>query len=233
MENAWFRMALEIPEVPFRMRPTRTLTDKELERLSARQDVLHIEREPNGELEVRLIGGTTAGILAADILLELCNWNERAGTGRVMPNVGYFLDEGSMRGPRISWVSEAQFAQHKDRNEGGFVYGAPPFVIEVTSLQRELQEWRERMEMWCRNGVELGWLVDPSRMTVEIYRPGRAMEEKHRQSAVRGDGLVDGFVLELGNLWRSCGNSAESVDGADEGNSVATASPSLQPSAER
>ncbi|WP_263379088.1 Uma2 family endonuclease [Granulicella paludicola] len=201
MESPWFRMTLEMPEVPFRMRPLRPLTDEELERLSARQDVLHIEREPNGELEVRLVGGTIAGAVATDLMCELYAWSDDAGVGRVLPNVGYFLSDGSMRGPRVSWVTEATYAVHKEREGDGFLRGAPPFVIEVVSLQRTPQEWRERMEIWMENGVELGWLFDPSRKTVEVYRAGRAMEERHEPATMCGEGPIAGFVLELGKVW--------------------------------
>ena len=57
------------------------------------------------------------------------------------------------------------------------------------------------MAQWMANGVELGWLIDPSRKMVEIYRPGQKMEEQEGQSAVYGDGAVGGFVLELGKVW--------------------------------
>lgn len=113
MDDAHFNMLLEMPQVPFVMRPARTLTDDELERFCTRQEVLHIEKEPNGELDVRLIGGITAGAVGADVLCALGNWNDGVQTGQVLPNVGYFLADGSMRGPRISWVPDAQCAALK------------------------------------------------------------------------------------------------------------------------
>jgi len=200
-EDAHFTMMLEMPQVPFVMRLARPLTDDQLERFCERQEVLHIEKEPNGDLDVRLIGGTTAGAVGTDILLELCNWNEHAKAGRVLPNVGYLLADGSMRGPRISWIPEAWFAEHKARKDDGFIGGAPAFVVEVVSLQRKPREWRSRMEMWISNGVELGWLFDPEPKTVEIYRPGREPEVLEGGSAVEGEGPVAGFVLELGKVW--------------------------------
>ena len=53
----------------------------------------------------------------------------------------------------------------------------------------------------AKNGAELAWLLDPSRKTVEIYRPGREVEVLEGGSAVEGDGPVAGFVLELGRIW--------------------------------
>jgi Uma2 family endonuclease len=201
MEDCYFNMMLEMPLVPFRMRPARPLTNEQLERFSAQQDVLHVEREPDGELDVRLVGGITAGAVGTDVLVALCNWNEDSKTGRVLPNVGYFLADESMRGPRISWIPEAVWAEHRARNEDGFIYGPPPFVAEVVSRQRTPSEWRSRMQMWIRNGVQLAWLFDPSRKTVEIYRQGREPEVLDGGSAVEGEGPVAGFVLELRNIW--------------------------------
>jgi Uma2 family endonuclease len=57
------------------------------------------------------------------------------------------------------------------------------------------------MHEWLRNGVELGWMVDPSRKAVEIYRPGREPEVLEGGNAVEGEGPVAGFVLELGKVW--------------------------------
>jgi Uma2 family endonuclease len=200
-EDAHFTMMLEMPLVPFVMCPARPMTDEQLERFCERQEVLHIEKEPNGDLDVRLIGGTTAGMVGTDVMMELHGWNEASGGGRVLPNVGYFLADGSMRGPRLSWIPEARFADHKARKDDGFIDGAPAFVVEVVSLQRKPRKWRRRMEMWIRNGVELGWLFDRSRKTVEIYRPGREPEVLEGGSAVEGEGPVAGFVLELGKVW--------------------------------
>jgi Uma2 family endonuclease len=57
------------------------------------------------------------------------------------------------------------------------------------------------MERWMAYGVELGWLMDPVGKVVEIYRPGKAVEEQVGGSAVYGEGPVAGFVLELGRVW--------------------------------
>jgi hypothetical protein len=61
---------------------------------------------------------------------------------------------------------------------------------------------QEKMREWLANGAELGWLIDPSRRTVEVYRPG----SKHADvlegiTAVYGEGPVGGFVPELARIW--------------------------------
>jgi Uma2 family endonuclease len=60
---------------------------------------------------------------------------------------------------------------------------------------------QEKMRMWLTNGAELAWLIDPERKTVEISRPGKAVEVQEGHSAVYGEGPVGGFVLELWRIW--------------------------------
>jgi Uma2 family endonuclease len=57
------------------------------------------------------------------------------------------------------------------------------------------------MERWIENGVTLGWLIDPYRKKVYVYVPGSeaAIESGN---AVRGQGPVEGFTLDLDEVWR-------------------------------
>jgi Uma2 family endonuclease len=57
------------------------------------------------------------------------------------------------------------------------------------------------MHIWIANSAQLAWLVDPSRKTVEIYRPGREPEVVEGASSVEGEGPVAGFVLDLARIW--------------------------------
>ena len=74
-------------------------------------------------------------------------------------------------------------------------------MIEVRSESDRLPEARSKMAQWIAYGVELGWLIDPTRKVVEICRPGRDTEVLEGGSAVEGEGPVAGFVLELGKVW--------------------------------
>jgi Uma2 family endonuclease len=73
--------------------------------------------------------------------------------------------------------------------------------MELRSPSDRLLPLQEKMREWIANGAELAWLIDPSRKTVEVYRPGREVEVLEGGSAVEGEGPVAGFVLELGKVW--------------------------------
>ena len=59
------------------------------------------------------------------------------------------------------------------------------------------------METWIENGALLGWLVDPYDRIVTIYEPGRAPRTEIGGETVAGTGPVEGFVLDLTEVWRS------------------------------
>ena len=57
------------------------------------------------------------------------------------------------------------------------------------------------MGIWIANGAELGWLIDPSRKVVEIYRAGQEPECLVEPTSVQGDGPVLGFELVMARIW--------------------------------
>ncbi len=60
---------------------------------------------------------------------------------------------------------------------------------------------KAKMEEWMSAGVALGWLLDPDRRTAYIYRPGKPAEKLSAPKKLKGEGPVDGFVLDLARIW--------------------------------
>lgn len=64
--------------------------------------------------------------------------------------------------------------------------GVPPIeatdegVIELVSpsdlKNQRYEDLQEKMQEYLNNGVRLGWLIEPSAKTVEIYRVGQQVE---------------------------------------------------------
>ena len=80
---------------------------------------------------------------------------------------------------------------------------APEFVIEVRSPEQRAQMQRDKMGEYIKNGVLLGWLIDPLEKTVSIYRPGQEPEVLSNPAQVSGEGPVAGFVLHLDPIFQS------------------------------
>jgi Uma2 family endonuclease len=54
---------------------------------------------------------------------------------------------------------------------------------------------------WIEHGATLGWLIDPHEKRVYVYVPGGESSIEFG-NAVRGHGPVEGFTLDLDELWR-------------------------------
>jgi Uma2 family endonuclease len=186
--------------LPARLWCEEPISDEALGRICAQSEALHIEREPGGELLIRRLGGALSSMAGGKVLCQLGDWNEVDGRGEVYLNAGFLLGDGSMRGPRLAWVSKARL--NPAPGEGDcFPSVCPEFVIELMSLSYKLPELQEKMRAWIANGVQLGWLIDPIRKAVEIYRPHQHPEVRENPGTVEGEGPVAGFVLELGRIW--------------------------------
>ncbi len=189
-------------ELPVRLRFERPLTDDELLRFCAVNDLLRIERDKNGELVLMSPTGAEGGGRNAEVTIDLGIWARQDGRGKVFDsNTGFTLPDGSMRAPDASWVSWSRWNALTQEQRKKFAPVCPEFVVELRSETDRLSDLREKMGEWIANGAELAWLIDPERKAVEVYRPGREPEVLEGVSAVYGEGPVGGFVLELARIW--------------------------------
>jgi Uma2 family endonuclease len=196
---------IALPEIdqPVRLRFERPMTDEELLRFCATNEMARIERDANGELIVMSPTGMEGGGVEGDVFGELRNWALEDGRGKAYgPNAGFTLPDSSVRAAGAVWVSWQRVNSLTPEARKGFAPICPEFVIEVRSESDRLVPLQEKMWMWLANGAELAWLVDPLRKTIEVYRPG----SKHADvlegvTAVYGEGPVGGFILELARIW--------------------------------
>ena len=86
-----------------------------------------------------------------------------------------------------------------------FLPFCPAFVVEVLSSSDSVKVAREKMEQWIANGAELGWLFDPYRKTLAIYRAGVVGDPEvlEEPDSVEAGEPVAGFRLTLRRVWNS------------------------------
>ena len=78
----------------------------------------------------------------------------------------------------------------------------PEFIIELRSKSDRLRSAQQKMQTWIDNGVQLGWLIDPERKVVEVYRRGSDRADiLDCVTAAYGEAPVGGFILELSKIW--------------------------------
>lgn len=195
-------LALKDASLPARLRFERPMTDDELFEFCALNETLQVERDANGELILMSPSGLEGDGLNAEITTELTNWARRDGRGKSFgSNAGFTLPDGSMRSPDGAWMSWARWKALDRKQQTRFGRVTPEFVIELRSEDDGLAELQDKMKMWIANGVELGWLIDPKRRVVEVYRPYEEAEVHQNPTSVQGSGPVRGFELVMARVW--------------------------------
>ncbi len=54
---------------------------------------------------------------------------------------------------------------------------------------------------YIANGALLGWLIDPLKRRVSVYRPDQELVVLETPEIVSGDPLLPGFELKMDRLW--------------------------------
>jgi Uma2 family endonuclease len=194
---------LEIPALPPRsiiFDPP--LSDEEFEKLCEKTEFAFLERAKDGTIVMNAPAGSSTSDGNGEIYEQLRSWWKKHRKGKAYESsAGFFLPDGSMLNPDASYVTAEQLTGLTREQRDHFLRLAPAFVIELRSPSDRLAVVQQKMESWIANGVQLGWLVDPSAKQVHIYAPGGAPRIE-AGGQVAGSGPVEGFVLDLEEVWR-------------------------------
>jgi Uma2 family endonuclease len=161
-----------------------------------------LELTTTGELVVMSPTGGESGISNIELSCQLQIWVKQNGTGVAFDSSTMFqLPSGAFRSPDASWIERSRWESLTDRQRQGFPPISPDFVVELRSPSDSLKELRDKMLEYIDNGVRLGWLLDPMRKVVEIYRPGQPVSVLTNPTQLSGENVLPGFVLDLGGIF--------------------------------
>jgi Uma2 family endonuclease len=200
-------MQIVLPDIETRARievieEWRPLTDEEFYRFCTNNPDVLIEREANGDIIIMPPTGGETGDRSSELNYQLRAWARQDGRGRVFDsNTAFFLPSGAAYMPDACWVSRNRLETLSKLQKKQFMPLCPEFVVELTSPSDRLSKVQAKMREWMANGAALGWLIDADRQTVYIYRPQREPVELTSIDHVDGEGPVDGFRLELNDIW--------------------------------
>ena len=184
-----------------RLNPALDLSAETFFHLAQLNKDLRMELNAEGDLIVMPPTGGNTSIRNARLTRRLGQWAEDEGRGEVLESSGGFrLPNGAIRSPDVSWVSKERLAELTQAQMDKFLPLCPEFVLELRSPTDRLEVVREKMQEYMENGAELGWLLDPQERRVYIYTSEGVEELEHPQEVV-GKGVLEGFVLELEEIW--------------------------------
>ena len=177
------------------------MTDEEFTELCAEHPDLLFEMTADGQLIVMAPTHSLNGARNQRIGRLLDVWAEEDGRGLAYDSsTGFVLPNGARRSPDASWVLDSRI-----KDPEGFFHLCPDFVIELRSKTDRLKTLKDKMQEYMENGAQLGWLIDPTRRTVTIYRPDSDPEMRTDINSISGEGPVATFTLNLTRVWNPRG----------------------------
>lgn len=174
------------------------LTDDQFFELCQVNRDLRFERNAKGELIIMTPAGGESSNQNAELTVDLGLWNRQTKLGVVFDSSGGFkLPNGADRSPDAAWIALSRWEALTPEQRRKFPPLAPDFVIELRSASDDLKPLQQKMQEYLENGVRLGWLIDPQKRRVEIYRSGQAVESVSMPASLSGEDVLPGFELNL------------------------------------
>jgi Uma2 family endonuclease len=178
----------------------RRITREEFELLCQDNPELRLELTADGELVTMAPAGFESSEKNGDLSADVVIWNRQTKIGRTFDSSGGFtLPNGAIRSPDVTWIEKSKLANIS--SDIAFPSVVPDFVIELRSKSDSLKTLQEKMVEYRTNGVRLGWLINPQKQQVEIYRLGQEIEVLESPITLSGEDVLPGFVLDLSTIW--------------------------------
>lgn len=187
--------------ITLKLDPVIRLNDEQYYQLCRLNRDIRLERTTRGELIVMPPTGGETGDRNSEINFQLRAWNKQTGRGKVFDSSTEFsLPKGAHRSPDASWVKLDRWESLTPEQREKFPPLCPDFVVELRSSADPLKPLQEKMQEYIDNGARLGWLIDPLKQRVEIYRPKLAVEALEAPANLSGEDVLPGFMLELSGI---------------------------------
>ena len=178
------------------------VTLEQFEELCRKYRKLRLELTSTGELIAMPPTGAGTGRSCSNLTGQLYAWSRQDGTGVTFgSSAGFILPNGAIRSPDASWIRREKWDSLTAQQRKKFVPFCPDFAVEIRSPRNTLTELYLKMFEYLENGTSLGWLIDPFKRQVYVYRPNEEVVILDNPETVSADPLLPGFMLNLTELW--------------------------------
>ncbi|MBI1766680.1 MAG: Uma2 family endonuclease [Acidobacteria bacterium] len=181
----------------------RRLRGDDFFRFCQANDRWRLELSKEGDLIIMMAAGSNTGRRNAKLTTLFGIWAAEDGTGEYFDSsAGFTLPNGAERSPDLSWVKKERWEALSQKQREKFAPLCPDFVVELRSGTDRLKPLQAKLEEYIENGAQLGWLIDPYKRKVYVYRPGTPVERFDEPETISGEPLLPGFVLPVAQLWQ-------------------------------
>ena len=154
----------------------------------------------DGRIEAKVSPQKKHGILEKRLMNHIDAYAEPRQLGQAFPELRCTFAGRSII-PDVVFLLD----EHIETDEEGEVLDPtlwPPDIhVEIVSPDQSLRKCREKLAFSTANGCPLGWLIDPGRRTVSVYRPGRRVERLPVDGELKGAPVLPTYRLPVAELF--------------------------------
>jgi Uma2 family endonuclease len=154
----------------------------------------------DGRIEAKVSPQKQHGLLGKQLMKHVDAYSEARQLGTTFPELRCTFAGRSMI-PDVVFLLD----EHIEIDERGVVANPtlrPPDIhIEIVSPDQSARKCREKLVFSRANGCRLGWLIDPERETVHVYRPGRPTKRLPADGVLEGNPVLPGYRLPVAELF--------------------------------
>lgn len=203
MNESSFAPASDLPFV-IRFRDVlKRLSEQEIYEFLSGNESVQLEINAEGDLIVMPPTNMNIGNSNFHLTGQFGVWVESDGTGEGFDSSSMFtLPNGAKRSPDFCWIRGERWQRLSEDEKNKFSSICPDFVVELRSPSDSLKHLQAKMKEYIENGARLGWLIDPLKRRVHVYRPNTGVEILDNPETISGETILPGFELKLEKIWK-------------------------------
>lgn len=156
-----------------------------------------------GVVHARPHAGRMVGAAAAGGLGALGGYVEPRGMGEVVARTGFWVerDPDTILAPNFAYVSAGRLLALEEFGRDFYYPGPPDIAGEVTCAVDAPGEADARVARWLAAGTKMVLLIDASRRTVAVHRPGVVPRQLTEDDVLEGGDVVPGWKLPVRGIF--------------------------------
>jgi Uma2 family endonuclease len=142
-----------------------------------------------------------------------------ANLGRTVTEALFHLSApiNCARRPDVAFVSYERWAKNRPMPATDNAWDVVPnLVAEVVSPTDSVEELEQKIAEYFRAGVQLVWVVHPTRSKIHVYQSPTQINVLSRDGVLDGGAVVPGFQLPLTELFSEPSVGANGVTAANQ-----------------
>ncbi|WP_406697196.1 Uma2 family endonuclease [Singulisphaera sp. Ch08] len=163
------------------------------------------EEEPslefiNGRIEAKGFPQKKHGVIEFKLTESLNRFAEPSYLGMAIPELrctyaGYSIV------PDVVFQLDAHIGTDEQGEIQNETFHPPDIHVEIISPDQTPRTAREKLTHSTSNGCALGWLIDPDKKWIDVYRPGQPPMSLALDGALEGEPVLPGYRLPVAEVF--------------------------------